>query len=229
MHLSPKESDRLTVFLAGELARRRKEKGLKLNYSEAKALIADEIHEGAREGKTVSELMSEGTNILTTDDVQPGVAELVGAIQVEGMFPDGQKLVTLHNPIQPGEEPVTGVEPGEIQCAEEDVILNEGRESVRLTVRNTGDRPVQVGSHYHFFEANSQLEFDRSQAFGKHLDIPAGNSVRFEPGDEQEVDLVEIGGQHRVHGLNRLTEGDTSEAQLEEALRRASEGGFKGA
>lgn len=228
MHLTPKETDRLFVFLAGELARRRRERGLKLNYPEATALIADAMHEGAREGKSVADLMSEGASILTTDDVQPGVAELVGTLQVEGMFLDGQKLITLHDPIQPGQEPITGVEPGEIQLAEEDVILNEGRESLQLTVRNTGDRPVQVGSHYHFFEVNSELDFDRSQAFGKHLNIPAGTSARFEPGDEKEVELVAIGGQRKVHGLNRLTQGDTGEAQLSEALRRASESGFKG-
>ena len=113
MHLSPKEIDRLHLFLAAELARRRRARGLKLNYPEACALIADEVCEGARDGKSVAELMGFGASILTTDDVLPGVGKLVGVLQVEAMFPDGQKLVTIHEPIGPGREPVDGVEPGE--------------------------------------------------------------------------------------------------------------------
>ena len=229
MHLSPKEIDRLLLFLAAELARRRRARGLKLNYAEARALIADEVCEGARDGKSVAELMGLGAGMLTSDDVMPGVAKLVGTLQVEGMFPDGQKLVTIHDPIGPGREPVDGVEPGEYRLADEDVILNEGRESVRLTVRNLGDRPVQVGSHFHFFEVNPELEFERARAFGMRLDIPAGTAVRFEPGDEREVDLVAFGGERRVHGLNRLTEGETSADFLADALARAAEAGFRGA
>src|SRR6476646_7722597 len=102
MHLSPKEVDRLHLFLAAELARRRRARGLRLNYPEARALIADEICEGARDGKSVAELMGCGANILTADDVMPGVAKLMGTLQVEGLFPDGQRLVTVHDPIGPG-------------------------------------------------------------------------------------------------------------------------------
>lgn len=228
MHLSPKEVDRLLLFLAAELARRRRARGLRLNYPEARALIADEVCEGARDGKTVAELMGEAASILTTDDVMPGVAKLVGTLQVEAMFPDGQKLVTVHDPIGPGKQRVDGVEPGEYQLRDEEVILNEGREAVRLTVRNLGDRPVQVGSHFHFLEVNPELDFERSQAFGMRLDIPAGTAVRFEPGDERDVDLVAFGGDREVHGLNRLTEGKTTPDRLEETLRRAAKAGFKG-
>jgi urease subunit gamma/beta len=229
VHLSPKETDRLLLFLSAELARRRRARGVRLNYPEARALIADELCEGARDGKRVGELMSLGASILTEDDVMPGVAKLVGTLQVEAMFPDGQKLVTIHDPIGPGSEPKAGVEPGEYQLADGDVVLNEGRKSVRLTVRNLGDRPVQVGSHFHFFEVNPELEFDRSQAFGMRLDVPAGTAVRFEPGDERAVDLVVFGGERRVHGLNRLTEGETTQAQLPAALERARAAGYKGA
>src|ERR1700759_4747674 len=102
LHLSPKETDRLLLFLAAELARKRRARGLKLNYPEARALIADAILEGARDGKSVAELMDLGAEILTTDDVLPGVAELVGVLQVEGLFEDGQKLVTVHQPLRPG-------------------------------------------------------------------------------------------------------------------------------
>jgi urease subunit gamma/beta len=229
MHLSPKERDRLLLFLAAELARRRRERGLKLNYVEARALIADEICEGARDGKTVADLMGMGTRILTEDDVMPGVAKLVGTLQVEAMFPDGQKLVTIHAPIGPSTERAPGIEPGEYALADADVVLNEGRETRTLTVRNLGDRPVQVGSHFHFFEVNPALEFDRGEAFGMRLDIPAGTAVRFEPGDEKEVDLVEMGGDRSIHGLNMLTNGATTDGARADALVRAAERGFAGA
>jgi urease subunit gamma/beta len=228
MHLSPKETDRLLLFLAAELARRRRARGLRLNYPEARALIADEICEGARDGKSVAELMGLGAAILTADSVMPGVPALIGTLQVEAMFPDGQKLVTIHDPIGPGSERLDGVEPGEYRLADGEIVLNAGRETASLTVRNLGDRPVQVGSHFHFFEVNPELEFDRAKAFGMRLDIPAGTAVRFEPGDEREVDLVALGGERRVHGLNRLTEGETGGDRLAEALARAAAAGFRG-
>jgi len=228
MHLSPKERDRLLLFLAAELARKRRARGLKLNYPEARALIADEILEGARDGRSVAELMDFGATILTTDDVMPGVDALVGMLQVEGMFPDGQKLVTIHEPIRAGREPVDGRAPGEIETADGEIELSAGRETARLRVENTGDRPVQVGSHYHFFEVNRALRFDREGAFGMHLDIPAGTAVRFEPGDEKEVDLVTFGGDREVQGLNLLTAGSTVDGNREHALDRARERGFGG-
>jgi urease subunit gamma/beta len=99
-----------------------------------------------------------------------------------------------------------------------------------MRVKNTGDRPVQIGSHYHFFETNRALEFDRAAAFGMHLDIPAGTAVRFEPGEEKEVQLTAIGGTGEIHGLNGLTNGSVKNGAIKaEALRRASERGFKGA
>lgn len=230
MHLSPKERDRLLLFLAAELARRRRERGLKLNYVEARALIADEICEGARDGKSVAELMTVGAGILTSDDVLPGVPKLVGMLQVEAMFPDGQKLVTIHDPIGPGREPAEGIQPGELRLADRDVVLNEGRETRTVVVRSLGDRPIQVGSHFHFFEVNRQLKFDRSAAYGMRLDIPAGTAVRFEPGDERSVQLVALGGERRVHGLNRLTEGAIDDSDVEAAAaERARERGFSGA
>jgi urease subunit gamma/beta len=229
MHLSPKETDRLLLFMAAELARKRRARGLKLNYPEARALLADEILEGARDGRSVAELMSLGASLLTTDDVLPGVAKLVGTLQVEGFFPDGQKLVTIHDPIAPGREAPEGVEPGEIVTADGDIELSSGRERRALVVRNTGDRPVQVGSHFHFFEVNPALEFKRVDAYGMHLDIPAGTAVRFEPGEEREVGLVAFGGQREVHGLNMLTGGSTVNGARSAALARAVAGNFAGA
>jgi urease beta subunit len=110
---------------------------------------------------------------------------------------------------------------------DEPVEINAGRRSVRLEVRNTGDRPIQVGSHFHFFEVNRALVFDRAAALGMRLNIPAGLAVRFEPGDTREVELVEIGGLHRVVGFNNLADGSTTTEQgRRQALRRAKEQGF---
>jgi len=226
MHLSPKETDRLLLFLAAELARKRRARDIKLNYPEARALIADEICEGARAGLSVAELMTVGASLLTTDDVMPGVAKLVGTLQVEAMFADGQKLVTVHDPIRLGSEPVGGVEPGEIVTADGEIELNAGRETATVSVANLGDRPIQVGSHFHFFEVNPALQFDRAAAFGMRLDISAGTAVRFEPGDRREVDLVAFGGDREVHGHNRLTDGPTTGDALPAALERAVSRGY---
>jgi urease subunit beta len=118
-----------------------------------------------------------------------------------------------------------GLVPGEVIAGDGTVTLNEGRETTEVTVGNTGDRPVQVGSHYHFFEANAALEFDREAALGMRLDIPAGTAVRFEPGDEQTVDLVVIGGKRRAHGMNRMVNGSV-DSQREAAVERLRAAGF---
>jgi urease subunit beta len=117
--------------------------------------------------------------------------------------------------------------PGEYILSEEAVEANAGRKTVELIVANTGDRPIQVGSHFHFFEANKALRFERGRAFGMRLNIPAGTAVRFEPGDEKKVILVEIGGSREIYGLNNLTDGATDEAVKARALGKARASGFK--
>ena len=231
MLLTPTEIERLTIYTAAELARKRRKKGLRLNHPEATALIADDILEGAREGRSVADLISAGTQLLTTDDVLPGVAELMPMLQVEGTFPDGTKLVTVHDPIRPGKKKVELQRvPGELFVDDGDIEINAARQTVTLKVTNTGDRPVQIGSHYHFFETNKALDFQRAEAYGMHLDIPAGTAVRFEPGEARAVTLVEFGGTGELYGLNGLTNGSRhSEARKADALRRAREQGFKGA
>jgi urease beta subunit len=109
--------------------------------------------------------------------------------------------------------------PGEYFLEDGEIVANAGRRTAELIVANTADRPIQVGSHFHFFEANRALRFDRAQAFGMRLNIPAGTAVRFEPGDEKRVTLVELAGARRVFGLNGLTEGGTRDA----ALRRLAD------
>ena len=233
MLLTPTETERLLIFSAAELARKRCARGLKLNHPEAIALICDEILEGARDGRSVADLISFGATILNSDDVMPGVADMMPMIQVEGMFPDGTKLVTVHDPIRPGkEQPAEAdqVRPGEIIPAEGEIELNAGRRKASVKVTNTGDRPVQIGSHYHFFEVNKALDFDRAAAFGMHLDVPAGTAVRFEPGEAKEVALVAFGGAGELYGLNSLTDGShRSDVNKQAALSRARERGFKGA
>jgi urease beta subunit len=119
--------------------------------------------------------------------------------------------------------------PGEYLLGDGDIEANVGRRTVLVTVANTGDRPIQVGSHFHFFEANRALRFDRGQAFGMRLNVPAGTAVRFEPGDEKVVTLVELAGAREVYGLNALTDGAVGAGRRAESVRRAGEAGFQGA
>ncbi len=231
MLLTPTELERLTIFTAAELARKRRARGLKLNHPEAVALITDEILEGARDGRSVADLMGAGSQILTQDDVMPGVAGMVQILQVECVFPDGTKLVTVHEPIRPieGSDP-DPLEPGALVPAAGDITLNAGRRTVSIEAVNTGDRPVQIGSHYHFFEVNKALDFDRAAAFGMRLDIPAGTAVRFEPGQRKQVALVAYGGRREVSGFHGLADGPTDgDAARDAAVARARAAGFKGA
>jgi urease beta subunit len=119
--------------------------------------------------------------------------------------------------------------PGEYLLGDGDIEANAGRRTGTLTVANTGDRPIQVGSHFHFFEANRALRFERAEAFGMRLDIPAGTAVRFEPGDEKVVMLVELAGAREVHGLNALTDGAATAVRRDESLARARAARFEGA
>jgi urease beta subunit len=117
--------------------------------------------------------------------------------------------------------------PGEYILKEEDIIANKGREVISLLAVNTGDRPIQVGSHFHFFEINKEMEFNREKSFGMRLNIPAGTAVRFEPGEEKQVELVCFGGLKQIHGLNNLTNGDTSLENKKKALEKMKNAHFK--
>ncbi|MCS5588633.1 MAG: urease subunit gamma [Candidatus Thioglobus sp.] len=210
MDLTPREKDKLIIFTAALLAHQRKDRGVKLNYPESIAYISSAILEGARDGKSVAELMSYGRQLLTTDDVMQGVDSMISDIQVEATFPDGTKLVTIHNPIQPIEEVIDINQeldevliPGEVLINISDEIeINLKRNRIRILVANHGDRPIQVGSHYHFYEANAALSFDREKTKGFRLNIPSGTAVRFEPGQERKVELVEYDGEKVVYGFN---------------------------
>ena len=225
MRLTPRETDKLMLHLAGSLAKERKDRGLKLNYPEAIAYISAELLELARDGHSVTELMSMGTKMLDCDDVMDGVPEMISEIQLEATFPDGTKLVTVHNPIEGN----GALKPGEILTEEGDITLNAGKDTAQVSVTNTADRPIQVGSHFHFFEVNKALKFNRNLAYGMRLDILAGTAVRFEPGETKRVDLVEIGGTREGYGLNGLVEGKMDDADVKaKALQAAKERGFQG-
>ena len=225
MHLTPHELDKLTLHQAGFLAQKRLARGLRLNHPESVALIATQILEFIRDGRRVSELMDLGRQLLGRAEVMDGVPDLVHEVQIEGTFPDGTKLVTIHNPIVAEHGnlelalygsflplPVRRAEaerrltdkPGEILCASGDIVANDGRDVTRLAVTNTGDRPIQVGSHYHFVETNAALMFDRKASHGMRLDIPAGTAVRFEPGETKTVPLVAIAGRRVIRGGNNF-------------------------
>ena len=221
MHLTPHELDKLALHQAGYLAQKRLARGLRLNYPEAVALISTQVLELIRDGRSVAELMDVGRQLLGRADVMDHVPEMIVEVQVEGTFPDGTKLVTVHHPIsaehgdlelalygsflpvptRPAAPAASRLaSPGAIDAASGDIVINEGRDPVQITVVNKGDRPVQVGSHYHFAETNRALEFDRAAAAGRRLDIPAGTAVRFEPGEAKTVALIEIAGKRIVRG-----------------------------
>lgn len=205
MNLSPREKDKLLIAMAAMVARRRLERGVKLNYPEAIALIADFVVEGARDGRSVAELMQAGAQVLRADQVMDGVADMIHDVQVEATFPDGTKLVTVHNPIRGAGK--AGVVAGEIIPAEGEIEINAHLSAITIAVTNTADRPIQVGSHYHFYETNAGLQFDREKTRGFRLDIAAGTAVRFEPGQSREVQLVPLSGAREVYGFRQAVMG----------------------
>lgn len=213
MELLPREKDKLLLFTAALLAERRRARGLRLNYPEAVAYISAAILEGARDGKTVAQLMSEGAQLLKEADVMPGVPELITEVQVEATFPDGTKLVTVHQPIRSAGSRA----PGEVLVAAgPPITINADRDTVTLEVSNTGDRPIQVGSHYHFYETNPSLSFDRAAARGFRLNIPAGTAVRFEPGQTRTVELCALAGARKAYGFRGAVMGALDSAKADD-------------
>ena len=200
MNLTPREKDKLLIAMAAIVARNRLARGVKLNHPEAVAINTDYVVEGARDGRSVADLMEAGATVLTAEQVMPGISEMIHDIQVEATFPDGTKLVTVHHPIRGA---ASSDVPGTVTTRDGDILFNEGAPRVTLTVANTGDRPIQVGSHYHFYETNPALRFERDQARGMRLDIAPGTAVRFEPGSTREVVLVPFGGKREVYGFRQ--------------------------
>ncbi|KAK2556604.1 Urease [Acropora cervicornis] len=254
MKLSPRELEGLLIHQTGFLAQKRLARGLRLNHPESVALIASQLNEFIRDGKTVAELMNLGKQMLGMKQVLPGVADLISEVQVEGTFPDGTKLVTVHQPIcqdngdlnlalygsflpvPPLEKfasasanvvPLANSAPGSlVPSTSGDITLNAGRKTKKLKVTSLCDRPIQVGSHYHFIEANKYLQFDRAASYGMRLNIAAGTAVRFEPGDTKTVELVDIAGNRVVRGGNGLVDGPALPENLEKVMKKIADQGF---
>ncbi|KAJ2444467.1 Urease, partial [Coemansia sp. RSA 2424] len=275
MKLLPRELDKLTLVQTGLLAQRRLSRGVRLNAPETTALLATVLLELIRDGSySVSSLQTIGQHILGLRHVQPSVPQMVHEVQIEGTFPDGTFLVTVHSPVCSVDGDLrlalygSGIDIGqgasrdraadtakcdataaaalqplndelfpwsdavartyEADSAEASVgrvvtaggviEINQGRTRYALRVTNHGDRPVQIGSHYHFAEANARLEMDRGIAYGRRLDIPAGTAVRFEPGDSRVVALVDIAGNRVVSGGNAFAPGRVDRARVAEIV-----------
>lgn len=185
MRLTDWEQQRLTVFTAAELARRHRMAGLKLNAPEAIALMCDAMFEAARAGASYAEVEAAGYDAVAPSDVMDGVAALVDEVRLEVLMGDGTRLILLRNPLGTTDSPSTTDSPPEAR---------PDRPTRTLTVTNTGKHIVRVSSHYPFDQVNSRLEFDRAQAKGYRLDLPAGSTLRFAPGETRDVTLVAFGG-----------------------------------
>ncbi|MBV6700685.1 urease subunit gamma [Kitasatospora aureofaciens] len=225
MRLTPTERDRLLIFTAAELARARRARGVRLNIPEATALIADTVCEAARDGLRLAEAIEAGRSVLTADDVLPGVPDVVTVVQVEAVFDDGTRLAVVNDPFK-GAGSLGDEAPG-------GALIGEGagydpvEETVVLLVHNTSEVPISVTSHFHFFEANPRLAFDRAAAYGTHLAVLAGSSVRFDPGATVEVGLVPIGGERVAIGFAGLVDGPLDAPGAKEAaLAKARATGY---
>jgi urease subunit gamma/beta len=223
--LTPTERDRLLLFTAAELARARRARGLKLNVPETIALVADTVCEAARDGRRHDEALAAGRAVLGPDDVLPGVADVVPEVSVEAVFDDGSRLVVVPDPVGGGHLGDAG--PGAVLRGDARAEPAAIEEAVRLEVVNTAAVPVSVTSHFHFFEANPRLRFDRAAAYGRRLAISAGGTVRFDPGVRVPVDLVPLRGRRVVIGFSGLVDGPLdAPGALEHALERARAFGY---
>lgn len=231
MRLSPTERDRLLLFNAAELARRRRARGLKLNVPEATALIADTVAEAARDGARLLDAAEAGRSVLGVGDVLPGVVDIVVEVKVEALFDDGTRLVVVRDPFRRVSESTTDA-PGAVDPAETTHLAADAEpiDVVELIVTNRSTVPVSITSHFHFFEVNSRLEFDRRAAYGMRLAIPAGSAQRFEPGQPTYVRLRSIGGDRVAIGFAGLVDGPLDDPRIRAAaFARAATEGYLGA
>ncbi|MGV9267433.1 urease subunit gamma [Kitasatospora sp. NPDC003701] len=223
MRLTPAEQGRLLLYTATLLARERHQRGVKLNVPEATALISHAACEAARDGGRLEDAVAAGRAALTTDDVLPEVPGILTEVQVEAVFADGSKLIVITRPIGPAADPAAL--PGAVLPADQPPAANA--DIVRIEVTNTADVPVAVTSHFHFFEANRALAFDRGAAYGRHLALPVGASARFEPDTTHEVELIPIGGDRIIIGFAGLVDGTLdAPGAYEAALTRAHVAGY---
>ncbi|MGB2839377.1 MAG: urease subunit gamma [Actinomycetes bacterium] len=223
MRLTPTERDRLLIFTAAELARARKARGLPLNAPEATAIVADTVIEAARDGRRLRDAVDAACNILEPDDVLPGVASLVPEVWVEAVFDDGSRLVVVPEPLGAAHGEAI---PGSVHPANEQV--DSATAATRdIDVHNTSGVPISVTSHFHFFEVNPRLSFDRGAAYGMRLAIDAGEAIRFDPGATVTVGLAPIGGERVVIGFAGLVDGPLdADGAKEAAIAKARATGY---
>jgi urease subunit gamma/beta len=190
VRLTPREEERLLIFSAAELARRRLGRGRRLNVPESIALICDEVLEKAWDGCSLEEARQHGRDVLSREDVMEDVPAVVTHIEIEALFPSGTALVVVESPFG---APVSGPPhpvPGEVRTAPGAIVLRPSARRVSLAVRNTGTAPIYVTSHVDFASVNRALEFERGLAHGMRLDVAAGDSIGWMPGQTLEVRLV---------------------------------------
>jgi urease subunit gamma/beta len=228
--LTPAERDRLLLFTAAELARARRARGLPLNVPEATALIADTVAEAARDGARLADAVEAGRTVLGRHDVLPQVPDVVREVHVEAVFDDGSRLAVVADPFGVGDaDPEDAAAPGAVLPAPGERLPDwtGSPESVEVEVTNTATVPISVTSHFHFFEVNPRLRFDRSAGYGRRLAIPAGAAQRFDPGTSVRVPLVPIGGARVVIGFAGLVDGPLdAPGAREAALERARACGY---
>jgi len=228
MRLTPTEHDRLLIFTAAGLARSRRARGLRLNVPEATALIADTVCEAARDGARVVAAAAAGASVLGPDDVLPGVVDIVREVKVEAVFDDGTRMVVVRDPFGADAVGRGDDAPGAVLTIARVPHSTEGL--VLVDVVNTGDVPVSITSHFHFFEVNARLDFDRNAAYGMRLAIPAGSTLRFDPDATVTAPLVPIGGARIAIGFAGLVDGPLDAPGTRAvALARAVAQGYLGA
>jgi urease subunit gamma/beta len=211
VHLTPRERNRLEIFTAAELARRRRSRGRPLNVPEAIALISDEVLECAWDGASLAEVIAHAQSVLGPDDVMDGVREVLRHLEVDALFPSGTALVAVDDPIGTPSAEEAAKAPGAIRTPEGSLTVNSGRVMTDLEVTNTGEETVFVSSHYHFFECNPALQFDRRRALGMRLDIAAGTAVSWNSGERRLVRLVGLAGSGVAYGFRGLVQGATGQ------------------
>ena len=217
MRLLPSEQERLSLFLAAELARRRRGRGLRLSQAEAAALIADETMELARDGHPYAEVERRAYSLLRPDDVLDGVGDLVDRIELEPVFADGPRLVVLVHPISRDGPPDLTGDPAPAWLDAD----------TALRVENLAPVTIAVTSHFHFFETNRELRFDRRAAWGMRLAVAPGTKAVFPPGEAREVRLVPFAGARVIRGHGGLVDGPLdAPGALAAALALAHDRGY---
>jgi urease subunit gamma/beta len=191
MRLTPREQERLTLFTAAELGRRRLARGARLGASDAIALVCDEVLEMAWDGLEIDVVVAKAKEVVRPDQVLPGVASAVPVVQVEALFPHGTSLVHVEEPFGPPDQDDAGA----VRTADGEIELAPGRPRKQLDVHNRGPRSIWLSSHFPLEQANPHLEMDRAEAEGHRLDVPAGTSLEFLPGVKRTITVVARGGQ----------------------------------